>query len=78
MAATIPDQGLYIFMLSIHGLVRDEAPELGRDADTGGQVTYVLELTRALAFGASRRSSGRAADPLNQGSGSQLRLCSQC
>jgi len=36
--------GLYLFLLSIHGLVRGEAPELGRDADTGGQVTYVLEL----------------------------------
>jgi len=41
--------GLYLFLLSIHGLVRGEAPELGRDADTGGQVTYVLELARALA-----------------------------
>ncbi|HET97557.1 MAG TPA: HAD-IIB family hydrolase [Desulfurivibrio alkaliphilus] len=39
---------LYIQMFSIHGLVRGEAPELGRDADTGGQVKYVLELARAL------------------------------
>ncbi len=37
-----------ILMLSIHGLIRGENPELGRDADTGGQVTYVLELARAL------------------------------
>jgi sucrose-phosphate synthase len=37
-----------ILMLSIHGLVRGKNPELGRDADTGGQVTYVLELARAL------------------------------
>lgn len=49
MTVTISDQGLYIFLLSIHGLVRGEAPELGRDADTGGQVTYVLELARALS-----------------------------
>lgn len=35
-------------MLSIHGLVRGRDPELGRDADTGGQITYVLELARAL------------------------------
>lgn len=43
-----PQDGLYIVLLSIHGLVRGEEPELGRDADTGGQVTYVLELARRL------------------------------
>ena len=36
-------------MFSIHGLIRGESPELGRDADTGGQVKYVLELAVALA-----------------------------
>ncbi len=41
--------GLYLLHLSIHGLVRGAAPELGRDHDTGGQVGYVLELARALA-----------------------------
>ncbi len=40
---------LYIMMISVHGLVRGTEPELGRDADTGGQVLYVLELARALA-----------------------------
>jgi sucrose-phosphate synthase len=35
-------------MLSVHGLIRSDKPELGRDADTGGQVQYVLELARAL------------------------------
>ncbi len=35
-------------MFSIHGLIRGEAPELGRDADTGGQTKYVIELARAL------------------------------
>lgn len=39
---------LYILMLSVHGLVRGKDMELGRDADTGGQVTYVVELARAL------------------------------
>jgi sucrose-phosphate synthase len=39
---------LNILMLSVHGLVRGEALELGRDADTGGQVKYVVELARAL------------------------------
>ncbi len=40
--------GLYIQLFSIHGLIRGEAPELGRDADTGGQVKYVVELARDL------------------------------
>jgi len=41
--------GLYIQLFSIHGLIRGESPELGYDADTGGQVKYVLELARAMA-----------------------------
>jgi sucrose-phosphate synthase len=41
--------GLYIVLVSIHGLIRGVDPELGRDADTGGQVRYVVELARALA-----------------------------
>ncbi len=41
--------GLYIQLFSIHGLIRGESPELGYDADTGGQVKYVLELARSLA-----------------------------
>jgi sucrose-phosphate synthase len=36
-------------MLSPHGLIRGRELELGRDADTGGQTTYVVELARALA-----------------------------
>ena len=39
---------LVIVLLSVHGLVRGNDPELGRDADTGGQVKYVVELARAL------------------------------
>lgn len=39
---------LRILMLSLHGLIRGHDLELGRDADTGGQTTYVLELIRAL------------------------------
>ncbi len=35
-------------LFSIHGLIRGNNPELGRDADTGGQVQYVLELARCL------------------------------
>lgn len=41
--------GEYLMLLSVHGLVRGQDLELGRDADTGGQVTYVVELARALA-----------------------------
>ncbi|MCG6886501.1 MAG: HAD-IIB family hydrolase [Proteobacteria bacterium] len=39
----------YIVLLSIHGLIRGKNLELGRDADTGGQILYVLELAQALA-----------------------------
>jgi sucrose-phosphate synthase len=41
--------GLYILSLSVHGLVRGTDIELGRDADTGGQVLYVLDQARTLA-----------------------------
>jgi sucrose-phosphate synthase len=37
-----------LLTISIHGLIRGEALELGRDADTGGQTLYVVELMRAL------------------------------
>lgn len=40
---------LYVLLISVHGLIRGEALELGVDADTGGQCTYVLDLARALA-----------------------------
>jgi len=40
---------LYIVLISPHGLIRGENLELGRDADTGGQSKYVVELARALA-----------------------------
>ncbi len=41
-------EGLYLQMFSIHGLIRGSDLELGRDADTGGQTKYVVELARAL------------------------------
>jgi len=40
---------LHILMISVHGLIRGHDLELGRDADTGGQTTYVVELARGLA-----------------------------
>lgn len=39
---------IYIILISVHGLIRGRDLELGRDADTGGQTKYVLELARAL------------------------------
>jgi len=42
------EEGLYIQLFSIHGLLRSENLELGRDADTGGQIKYVVELAKAL------------------------------
>ncbi len=41
--------GLYIQLFSIHGLLRAENMELGRDADTGGQIKYVVELAEHLS-----------------------------
>lgn len=43
------DPPLYLVHLSVHGLVRGTDLELGRDADTGGQVKYVIELAETLA-----------------------------
>ncbi|XP_008648203.1 probable sucrose-phosphate synthase 3 isoform X2 [Zea mays] len=40
---------LYIVLISLHGLIRGENMELGRDSDTGGQVKYVVELAKALS-----------------------------
>jgi sucrose-phosphate synthase len=39
---------LYIVLISVHGLIRGHDLELGRDADTGGQTKYVVELAKAL------------------------------
>ncbi|MEA3392305.1 MAG: glycosyltransferase [Candidatus Marinimicrobia bacterium] len=40
---------MYIIHISIHGLIRSKNLELGRDADTGGQTKYVVDLAKALA-----------------------------
>ena len=39
----------YILLISIHGLIRGRNLELGRDADTGGQTKYVVDLASSLA-----------------------------
>lgn len=41
-------EGLYILMLSVHGRVAAQ-PEFGADADTGGQIGYVLDEIQALS-----------------------------
>ena len=41
--------GLRLLHLHLHGLFRSHELELGRDADTGGQTLYVLELVKHLA-----------------------------
>ena len=38
----------YLLLISIHGLIRGQDLELGRDADTGGQTKYVVDLAHAL------------------------------
>ncbi len=45
---TCENDKLYIILVSVHGLIRGQDLELGRDADTGGQTKYVTELLRAL------------------------------
>jgi len=40
---------LKILHLHLHGLIRSNNLELGRDPDTGGQTQYVLELVKSLA-----------------------------
>lgn len=49
LSGKLPDRPLRVVLLSLHGLIRSEEPQLGYDADTGGQVLYVLELARALS-----------------------------
>jgi len=42
-------QTKYLLVISIHGLIRGHDLELGRDADTGGQTKYVVDMVSALA-----------------------------
>lgn len=50
------DDPLFIVLISVHGLIRGHDLELGRDADTGGQTKYVVELAKALG---KRREVGK-------------------
>ena len=43
------NNGLFIQLYSIHGLIRGHDLELGRDADTGGQTKYVFEVANILS-----------------------------
>jgi sucrose-phosphate synthase len=42
-------KGKYLLVISVHGLIRARDLELGRDADTGGQTKYVVDMASALA-----------------------------
>ncbi len=48
-SANTGETGRYIILISIHGLIRAHDLELGRDADTGGQTKYVVDLARSLS-----------------------------
>ncbi|KAK8698599.1 hypothetical protein V6N13_114711 [Hibiscus sabdariffa] len=53
LANQLKEKKFYIVLIRhglhfLHGLIRGENMELGRDSDTGGQVKYVVELARAL------------------------------
>ena len=45
----VTERGLKVMLISLHGLIRTDNMELGCDADTGGQVKYVVELARELS-----------------------------
>ena len=42
-------QKYHIQLFSVHGLLRAENMQLGHDADTGGQIKYVVELGNAIS-----------------------------
>ncbi len=50
MSENKENKKLYIQLYSLHGLIRGHNLELGRDADTGGQTKYVLELANTLSM----------------------------
>ena len=58
--------------LHLHGLIRSKNLELGRDADTGGQTQYVLEMTveqAAETFSAIPQASDRLSTLVDVGLG---------
>ena len=65
----VSKQPMHCVLISLHGLVRGDEQELGRDADTGGQVKYVVELARAVRSLRAHRDchhslgQGKLADP---------------
>lgn len=60
---------LYIVLISLHGLVRGERMELGRDPDTGGQVRsrlliYILPPCSCLIRGCCKTNAHEKLVPL--------------
>ncbi|NND31063.1 MAG: HAD-IIB family hydrolase [Saprospiraceae bacterium] len=46
---TVHQQGMRILIINIHGLLRGNGLEIGRDADNGGQTRYVYEVAEELS-----------------------------
>ena len=44
------NHGLYIILISLHGLVRGDRMELGKDPDTGGQVQQTLHSCKFVSL----------------------------
>ena len=61
--------GLYLVLISLHGLVRGERMELGRDPDTGGQVRFYPVAIFNIAVNANRDERAHVKG---------LCLCSSC
>lgn len=40
---------MHLFFFNLHGLIRKNRFEIGRDADNGGQIAYVMELAKELS-----------------------------
>ena len=38
-----------LLLINVHGLIREKDWEIGRDADNGGQIVYVMELAKKLS-----------------------------
>jgi sucrose-phosphate synthase len=48
---------LYCVLISMHGLVRGEHMELGKDPDTGGQVRTAGQILNGVTFGQQQQTA---------------------
>jgi hypothetical protein len=54
--------GLYLVLISLHGLVRGERMELGKDPDTGGQARRLAALSLSLTPSTAWQRRARGGD----------------